>query len=314
MKNSTLWLLICTASLIVSCGDKKETVTETAATENTETGTPGFEYQVEQFADVKVLRYQIPGWEALPLQKQKLIYYLTEAGLAGRDIMWDQNYRHNLKIRKAMEQVYTTYTGDKGTEDWKQFETYLKRIWFSNGIHHHYSTVKMKPGYSKEYLRTLLDETGADLTGEAFEVLFNDKDAKKVNLDKDADIVLESAVNFYGPDVTDAEVEKYYAAIKVDENEPIEKGLNSKLVKENGKLTEKVYKSGGLYGTAIDQIIKWLHKAKEVAENENQATAIGLLIDYYTTGSLDTWDDYAVAWVNATEGDIDWINGFIEVY
>ena len=276
--------------------------------------TDDFNYQADEFADIKILRYQIPGWEDLSLEKQKLVYYLTQAGLAGRDIMWDQNYRYNLKIRKALEHIYTSYEGDKTTDDWKNFETYLKRVWFSNGIHHHYSTAKMKPEFSKEYLQTLLDETNTQLTGEAFEVLFNDKDAKKVNLSKDADIVKESAINFYGPNVTTADVEKYYGAIKVDKDEPIEVGLNSTLVKENGKLIEKTWKSGGLYGPAIDKIIEWLEKAKGVAENENQAKAIGLLIEYYKTGNLDTWDDYGVAWVESTEGDIDWINGFIEVY
>ena len=242
------------------------------------------------------------------------MYYLTQAGLEGRDIMWDQNYRHNLKIRKALENIYTSYEGDKTTDNWKNFETYLKRVWFSNGIHHHYSTAKMKPDFSKEYLQTLLNDTNTELTGEALEVLFNNEDSKKVNLSKDADIVKESAINFYGPDVTTADVEKYYGAINVDENEPIEVGLNTKLVKENGKLVEKTWKSGGMYGAAIDKIIEWLEKAKGVAENENQAKALGLLIEYYKTGNLDTWDDYAVAWVNSTEGDIDWINGFIEVY
>ena len=228
--------------------------------------------------------------------------------------MWDQNYRHNLAIRNALENIYTTYKGDKSSKDWGDFEVYLKRVWFSNGIHHHYSTAKIKPDFNQAYLEQLLKETSTDLATEAIEVIFNDKDSKKVNLSKDADIVLESAINFYGPDVTTADAEAYYGAIKVDDKEPIEKGLNSKLVKENGKLVEKVYKSGGLYGTAIDEIIKWLEKAKEVAENDKQAEALGLLIEYYKTGDLNTWDKYAIAWVNATEGNIDWINGFIEVY
>ena len=228
--------------------------------------------------------------------------------------MWAQNYRHNLEIRDALENVYTTYQGDKTSDDWKNFETYLKRVWFSNGIHHHYSNDKIKPDFSKDYLQTLLSETNTTLEGEALEVIFNDQDAKKVNLSKDADIVLESAINFYGPDVTTAEVEAFYGSKSVDANEPIELGLNTQLVKENGQLVEKVYKSGGMYGEAIDRIIFWLEKAQGVAENENQAKALGLLIEYYKTGSLDTWDDYAVAWVASTEGDIDWINGFIEVY
>ncbi len=299
--------------LFFSCGEDKKNTDVAVDSSKVEQETK-FDYKVGEFADIKVLRYQIPGFEDLTLKEQKLVYYLTQAGLSGRDIMWDQNYRHNLKIRAALENIYKNYSGDKASADWNHFETYLKRVWFANGIHHHYSNAKMKPDFSKEYFSTLLAETNTTLAAAAVDVMFNDKDAKKVNLSKDADIVLESAINFYGPDVTTADVEKYYGAIKVNADEPIEVGLNTRLVKENGKLVEKVYKSGGLFGPAIDEIIGWLEKAKGVAESENQAKAIGLLIEYYKTGSLDTWDDYAVAWVNSTEGNIDWINGFIEVY
>lgn len=310
-KNISIFALLLSLLMVTAC--KEEPKNDIAKSEDTPQ-VEDFEYVVDQFADLKILRYQIPGFENLTLKEQQLVYYLTQAGLEGRDIMWDQNYRHNLTIRKALENVYTNYQGDKTTEDWKNFETYLKRVWFSNGIHHHYSNAKLKPDFTAAYLKTLLTDTNTLLEGEAFEVIFNDKDAKKVNLSKDADIVLESAINFYGPDVTTSEVEQFYNAIKVDDKEPIEKGLNTRLVKENGKLVEQVYKSGGLYGAAIDRIIFWLEKAKTVAENDNQAKALALLIEYYKTGSLDTWDDYAVAWVNATEGNIDWINGFIEVY
>ncbi|MAO07464.1 MAG: dihydrofolate reductase [Alteromonas sp.] len=311
MKHHFLWAAAVSGMILFSCADSKKNEPEVA--EKTEQQTD-FQYVVDQFADLKILRYQIPGFENLSLDEQKLVYYLTQAGLEGRDIMWAQNYRHNLEIRDALENVYTTYQGDKTSDDWKNFETYLKRVWFSNGIHHHYSNDKIKPDFSKDYLQTLLSETNTTLEGEALEVIFNDQDAKKVNLSKDADIVLESAINFYGPDVTTAEVEAFYGSKSVDANEPIELGLNTQLVKENGQLVEKVYKSGGMYGEAIDRIIFWLEKAQGVAENENQAKALGLLIEYYKTGSLDTWDDYAVAWVASTEGDIDWINGFIEVY
>ena len=311
MKHTFLLTMALASMFFFSCGDTKKEEPEVAeVTEQTD----DFEYVVDQFADLKILRYQIPGFEDLTAKEQQLVYYLTQAGLEGRDIMWAQNYRHNLTIRKALENVYTSYQGDKSTDDWKNFETYLKRVWFSNGIHHHYSNAKIKPDFSSDYLQTLLNETNTTLEGEAFDVIFNDKDSKKVNLSKDADIVLESAINFYGPDVTTKDVESFYGAMKVDQNEPIEIGLNTKLVKENGKLVEKVYKSGGLYGEAIDKIVYWLEKAKGVAESEAQAKALGLLIEYYKTGSLDTWDDYAVAWVNSTEGNIDWINGFIEVY
>ncbi|WP_338733036.1 dipeptidyl-peptidase 3 family protein [Mangrovimonas cancribranchiae] len=274
-----------------------------------------FDYTVEQFADIKVLRYQIPGWENLTLKEQKLVYYLTQAGLAGRDIIWDQNYRHNLKIREALEQVYTQYQGDKTTDDWKAFEVYLKRVWFSNGIHHHYSNTKLKPEFSSEYLTTLLTETSTTLEGEAFEVIFNDNDTKKVNKAKNIDNVAMSATNFYGPDVTNADVEAFYAK-KTSPNpeKPLSFGLNSQLVKEDGELKERIYKSDGLYGSAIDEIVSWLEKAKSVAENKAQADALALLITYYKTGDLQTWDDYNVAWTAATEGNVDYINSFIEVY
>lgn len=275
----------------------------------------GFEYEVDQFADLRVLRYQVPGFEELALKEKELVYYLTQAGLAGRDIIWDQNYRHNLEIRKALENIYTKFTGDKSTFDWNSFEVYLKRVWFSNGIHHHYSNDKIKPGFSKEYLNYLLAETNTELEGEPFEVIFNEADSKKVNKKKGVDNVASSAVNFYAPDITDADVDEFYkTAYKGPEGKPVETGLNSTLVKENGKLVEKVWKSGGLYGTAIDEVIKWLEKAQAVAENEKQAKTLGLLIEYYKTGSLDVWDSYAIEWATSTQGNIDWINGFIEVY
>jgi len=275
----------------------------------------GFEYVVDQFADLRVLRYQVPGFEELTLKEKKLVYYLTQAGLAGRDIMWDQNYRHNLKIRTALENIYTTFAGDKTTYDWDSFEVYLKRVWFSNGIHHHYSNDKIKPDFSKEYLNYLLAETNTELEGEAFAVIFNEADNKKVNKKKGVDNVASSAINFYSPDITDADVDAFYkTAYKGPEGRPIETGLNSTLVKEDGKLVEKVWKSGGLYGTAIDEVIKWLEKAQTVAENEKQANTLELLVEYYQTGSLDVWDAYAIEWATSTQGNIDWINGFIEVY
>ena len=274
-----------------------------------------FPYMVEQFADLKVLRYQIPGWENLTLKEQKLVYYLTQAGLSGRDIIWDQNYRHNLTIRKALESVYTNFDGDKSTDEWADFEVYLKRVWFSNGIHHHYSNAKMKPGFSSDYLKAILDASNTVLEGEAFEVIFNDKDDKKVNQAKDVDNVAASAVNFYGPGVTNADVESFYSKISSpDPKRPLSHGLNSQLVKVNGVLQERVYKSGGLYGEAIDEIVKWLELAKGVAENQAQKDALGLLIQYYNTGDLQIWDDYNVAWTAATDGNIDYINSFIEVY
>lgn len=297
---------------LVSCNeDKKEPVLEVTEVKEEKT----FDYNVEQFADIKILRYQIPGWDNLTLKEQKLVYYLTQAGLAGRDIIWDQNYRHNLKIRKALETVYANYSGDKTSEEWKAFETYLKRVWFSNGIHHHYSNDKLKPEFPQEYLKSLMAETNTSLEEDAFNVIFNEVDSKKVNQAKGVDNVALSAVNFYGPNVTNADVINFYKNKKSpNPDKPLSYGLNSKLVKENGELKELVYKSGGLYGSAIDEIIKWMELAQGVAENKAQGDAIGLLIEYYKTGDLQIWDDYNVAWTAATEGNIDYINSFIEVY
>jgi len=275
-----------------------------------------FEFFVEQFADIKVLRYQIPGWENLSLKEQELVYYLTQAGSSGRDIIWDQQYKHNLKIRKALENIYQNYNGDKQATDWKNFEVYLKRVWFSNGIHHHYSTDKIKPDFSKTYFNSLLVATKTVLAPEIVELLFDNNDAKKVNLDATKGLLEGSAVNFYDKGITQKEVEAFYASKKSpDAKKPYSYGLNSKLVRNaKGELEEKVWKSGGMYGAAIDKIIFWLEKAQKVAENKKQGDAIGLLIQYYKTGDLKTWDEYNIAWLQATEGNIDYINSFIEVY
>jgi dipeptidyl-peptidase-3 len=296
--------LAITSSFICNAQEKKVTQ-ETS-----------FDYVVEQFADIKVLRYQIPGWENLTLKEQELVYYLTQAGTAGRDIMWDQNYKYNLKIRKALEQIYQTYSGDKTTEDWKNFEIYLKRVWFSNGIHHHYSSDKIKPGFTEEYFKKLLVATKTNLSPAITSVLFNDADAKKVNLDELKGLLEGSAIHFYDKGISAKEVEDFYAKkISPDPKKPYSFGLNSTLVRNaKGQLEERVWKSKGLYGKAIDKIIYWLEKAKSVAENQKQGDALGLLIEFYKTGNLKTWDDYNIAWLHATEGNIDYINGFIEVY
>lgn len=304
------YLLLLAAGLLISCGDKvNESDPSTIADQD------DFQYKVEEFADIQVLRYRVAGWENLTVKEQKLVYYLVEAGLAGRDITWDQNYRHNLKIRQALETIYKDYQGDRNSADWQAFETYLKRVWFANGIHHHYSSDKFKPGFSQEYFDQLLAQSGASLEGEAYEVIFNDQDVKRVNLDASIGLVEGSAVNYYGEGITQADVQAFYQAkTSPDPERPLAFGLNSKLVRENGEVVEKVWKSGGMYGEAIDQIIFWLEKAVEVAENQKQADALKLLIQYYQTGDLVTWDEYNVAWVQATEGNIDYINGFIEVY
>ncbi len=314
MKINYFFGLLLASLITFSCAEEKKEVVQTSEAKEVKKASD-FNYNVEQFADIKVLRYQISGWDELTLKEQKLVYYLTQAGLSGRDIIWDQNYRHNLTIRKALEDVYVSYQGDKTSENWEYFETYLKRLWFANGIHHHYSNAKFTPEFSSGYLKEILAATNIKLEGEAFEVIFNDKDSKKVNQAKDTDNVLESAVNFYGPNVTNEDVASFYGKMKSpDPKKPLSYGLNSQLVKENGVLKERTYKSGGLYGSAIDEIIKWLELAEGVAENEAQGKALGLLIEYYKTGDLQTWDDYNVTWTAATEGNVDYINSFIEVY
>jgi len=298
-------------SLMFSC---QETKNEPIEVQEKKEVSQEFNYLAEQFADIKILRYQIPGFDELSLEQKKYVYYLTQAGLAGRDIMYDQNYRHNLKIRRALESIYLNFKGDKNTDNWKNFETYLKRVWFANGIHHHYGNDKFKPGFSQDYFDTLLSETNTKLQGEAYDVIFNDVDVKKVNLNPDKGLVKGSAINFYSPNITVNDVDAYYSKIKSDKERPVEKGLNSKLIKKNGKVSEKVWKSGGMYGASIDKIIYWLEKAQDVAENEEQTKGLGLLIKYYQTGDLKVWDDYNIVWAKSTKGDIDYINGFIEVY
>ena len=298
---------------LLSCGkETKEPEVQEPVKETTE-----FQWKVDQFADIKVLRYQVPGFDDLTEQQKQLVYYLNQAGLSGRDIIWDQNYRYNLKIRKALEDILENYSGDKSGNEWNQFETYAKRVFFANGIHHHYSNDKMMPEFSQEYLKTLLADVNHELSDEVLQAMFDPAvDAKKVNLDPEKGLLKGSASNFYGPDVTAQEVETFYAPkiAAQDKNQPIELGLNSKLVKNaNGDLEEKVWKVGGMYGPALEKVVYWLEKAKGVAENEKQAEALDLLIKYYQTGDLHTWDAYNIAWAS-NETDIDYINGFVEVY
>ena len=308
MKIKLLILGVVISLMTLNCSDKKDDYYIPESEDS-------FEYKVDQFADLAILRYQIPGWDELSLKEKELVYYLTQAGLAGRDIMWDQKYRHNLEIRSALENIYRNFSGDKNSDNWNAFEVYLKRIWFSNGIHHHYSNDKMIPGFSKEYFDNLLISTNTILTGNAYEVIFNDKDSKMVDKTKGVDNVFKSAVNFYGPNITAEDVVIFYESKKQpDPTKPLSFGLNSKLVKEDGEVKEVVYKADGLYGESISEIIKWINKAVDVAENKPQGDALKILAEYYRTGDLKTWDDYCVAWTKATEGNIDYINGFIEVY
>lgn len=308
--------------LLTSCGDNQaHKPVEIKKTETKKDEKSDFKWNIDRFDDLKVIRYQVPSFEKLSLKQKTLVYYLSQAALSGRDIIYDQNYRHNLKIRKTLESIVEQYSGDKNSEEWKNFMIYTKKVWFANGIHHHYSTEKFTPEFSKAFFKEAIK-----VTGEGHEALYNmlepiifdmGVDKKRVNQADGADIVLESANNFYGADVTDEEATTYYVNLKKKDGavkKPISYGLNTTLVKEGGDLKEVVWKSGGKYGPAIDQIIFWLEKAVTVAENEKQGAALELLIKYYQTGDLKVWDDYNIAWVEATEGDIDYIHGFIEVY
>lgn len=274
-----------------------------------------FSFFSEQFSDTRILRYKIPDFQKLNLKQKKLVYYLTQAGLSGRDIIYDQNYKHNLSIRRALENVYQNFKGDRSSNSWGEFEIYLKRIWFSNGIHHHYSNDKFIPKFSKRYLKNLLDESKTSLNYDAFDAIFNSKDLKKVNLDTKIGLVKGSAINFYDDNITESEVNDFYKRKNIeDPSRPISLGLNSKLIKVDGVIKEKVWKLDGMYSNSIEKIIFWLKKAKSVSENDQQKKAFGLLIKYYETGNLKIWDDYNIEWVKTLNGDIDYINGFIEVY
>ena len=315
MKRIKLPLMVVMISTFIACNSTTSTDNQEMK-ENTSTEQEEFEFLAEKFADLKIIRYQIPGFDKLTLQQKKLVYFLTQAGYAGRDIIWDQNYRHNLQIRQILEHIVKNYDGDKTAKDWENFMVYTKRVWFANGIHHHYSMDKFSPDFTPEYFQELLTATGGEASAEIVEVIFNPEvDNKKVSLDPEKDLLLASATNFYDPDITEKEAEAFYKE-KMDpaDEQPISYGLNSKLVRGENGLEEKVWKLDGMYGEAIAEIIKWLEKAIEVAENEAQGNALKLLVDYYKTGDLKTWDEYNIAWTSATEGDIDYINSFIEVY
>ena len=287
----------------------------------------GFKVIADQFADLRVLRYRVPGFDALSLQQKKLVYYLYQAALSGRDITYDQNYKHNLLVRRTLESVVKSYTGDTSTNDFEKFMVYAKRVWFSNGIHHHYSTIKFLPEFSEGYFAELVNSsdvsgvmtvditTPAELIAKLTPIMFDPNvDAKRVNLNSDVDMVVESANNYY-EGVTQAEAEAFYDALTaIKDPTPPSYGLNSKLVKENGVVKEKVWKVGGMYGKAIEKIVYWLEKASSVAENDKQKKALDLLATYYKTGDLRDFDAYNIAWVQDVESTVDAINGFIEVY
>lgn len=286
-----------------------------------------FNYIVEQFADLQLLRYQVTGFEDLTLRQKELVYYLSQAALEGRDILFDQNGKYNLQIRKLLEAVYVSYSGDRQDEEFKALEVYLKRIWFSNGIHHHYACNKFVPGFSPEFLRRLIDATDVlslplkphesvdELCTELFPVIFDPKIMpKRVNQADGEDLVLTSAANYY-EGVSQQEAETFYDSLKTPgESHPVMYGMNSRLVKKDGKIQEEVWKIDGMYGKAIEKIVFWLEKAEKVAESEVQREVVRLLIDFYRTGDLKIFDAYSIAWLKDTDSRVDFVNGFIESY
>ncbi|MDE7412296.1 MAG: dipeptidyl peptidase 3 [Muribaculaceae bacterium] len=287
-----------------------------------------FNYHVDRFADIEVLRYEVPEFHRLSLQQKKMLYYLSQAAQMGRDIIWDQNGKYNLQIRQLLENIYTGYNGDRNSADFKAFEKYLKQVWFGNGIHHHYSTDKFRPEFSKaffeEQVASIPDsdlplapgQTRAEMMEVLIPVIFDPAVmAKRVNQDGTQDVVATSANNLYGDGVTQKEVEDFYAKMKNPNDEtPVSYGLNAKVVKKDGKIQEEKYHLTGLYGPAIAEIIYWLDMAKSVAENDAQKAYITKLIDYYVTGDLKLFDEYSILWAEDTQSDIDFVNGFIESY
>ena len=286
-----------------------------------------FNYSVEHFADLQILRYQVPGFEDLTPQQKEMIYYLSQAAIEGRDILYDQNCKHNLCIRRTLEAIYENYQGDKNSADFKNMETYLKRVWFSNGIHHHYSGDKFVPEFSQEFfaeavkslnpelLPLMEGETPEALIEKLTPVIFDPSTyAKRTNLAAGQDLLLTSACNYY-EGVSQAEAEAFYGAMK-DPNDttPISYGLNSKLVKENGQLVEKTYKVGGLYSPALEKVVYWLEKAAAVAENPQQKAVIEKLIEFNKTGDLKHFDEYCILWVGEHNAQIDFVTGFTETY
>lgn len=274
------------------------------------------ERQVDRFADIQILRYEIKDFDSLSLSQKQLVYFLSQAGLSGRDIIYDQNNAYNLEIRKCLEEIIKDYKGDKESDQWYLFMTYAKQVWFANGIHHHYGMEKFSPKFTQEYFAHLLEATGESISLDAIATIFNkDIDSKRKVKDPSVDMIVASANNFYGEGVTLSMVENFYTA-KIDTLDPypIEYGLNSTMVLINDSLKEDVWKSGGKYGKAIDKIIYNLKMASNFVENQDQKAAIDKLIEYYQTGDLRIWDEYCILWAKSTEGDIDWINGFIEVY
>lgn len=320
MKSLKYFVVLFISVSLFNCQSKKEETSD--MNQNGE-----FKYQTEQFADLAILRYKVPGFEELTLKEKELLYYLSQAALSGRDIFYDQNYKHNLKIRRTLEAIVNSYTGERDDDSFQKFIVYTKRVWFSNGIHHHYSTDKILPEFSREYFTNLINnsdenllpldagETNEKLIAKLLPIIFDPNvDAKRINLNPDEDLIITSANNYY-EGVTQKEAEDFYNKM-IDKNDPspIWYGLNSKLTKEDGIIKEKVWKIGGMYSTAIEKIVYWLEKAAGVAENELQKKTLEKLIEYYKTGDLRKFDEYNILWVQDTVSRIDAVNGFIEVY
>lgn len=324
MKIKLLLLSTTCIFILLACGQNKNM--EADKTKINEVDTMPFEVDAERFGDLQVLRYQVKGFDELSLQQKQLAYYLYEAAMCGRDIIYDQKYKYNLTIRKTIDAIFSTYTGDKTADDWKKFEVYAKRIWFSNGIHHHYSNMKMMPDFSTDYFINLIkncDPKLLPLEGNDIEtltkilmpIMFDAKvDAKIVDQSAGVDNILASANNFY-EGLTQKEVETYYAKMADKANKtPVMYGLNSKLVKENGKIVEKRWMVGGMYSAAIEKIVFWLEKATIVAENAEQKASLVNLVKFYKSGDLKDFDEYSIAWVKDVNSRLDVVNGFIEVY
>lgn len=322
MKSRVIVISLLVVATLVAC---KPAADETAEPVQPPESKP--EAIVDQFADLRILRFDVPGFEELAARSKELLYYLYEAALSGRDILYDQNYKHNLRIRRTVEAIVDNYSGDRSTPDFENFMVFAKRFWFSNGVHHHYSKIKFLPEISPEYFAELVrnsphgvfptvgDETVDDLLAVLEPILFDPEvDSKSVNLDSAADLIADSANNYY-EGVTQAQVESYYEGLVDSEDPtPISYGLNSKLILENGRPVEKVWRVGGMYTEAIERIVYWLEKARVVAETEIQGEALGKLIEYYETGDLELFDEYNIAWVQDTESRVDVVNGFIETY
>ena len=338
---SRILILLASLTLLGACGDVSEPTTTTAqpalieaatsaeaAQTNLVTSDVEFKYEADRFADIRMLRYQVPGFSDLSNQQRELLYYLSQAALSGRDIMYDQNYKHNLRIRRTIEEVLKNYDGDRESESFANFLSYAKQVWFANGIHHHYSSAKFTPLFDQEYFSKIIlasakvsdfpvreGQSLVELVAELTPIIFDPTiDSKKVNTADGVDKIATSAVNFY-EGVTEQEVIDFYAARSAnDDDTPVSHGLNSKLTKVDGEIVEQVWRVGGMYNDALEQVVYWLERAINVAENEKQKKTFELLVKYYRSGDLEDFDAYNIAWVEDIDSTVDVINGFIEVY